>query len=300
MPVRRVLVEEQEIDPWAIVLLRPGGLPITTSGKVQRSLCKQQYLGGELKVLHEWINPAQRLKANAKNADAADRPAPGRKHNFPSLAGGYDRVRERVEAWLMNWLVDRAGVPRDEISRDKPFAEYGLDSLTAVELSHDLEDWLNLELTPVLAWNYPTPARLAEYLARAASAKPKATGGGRLFGWLAKRGGIRPPSGRSRSDERRRRSAATRPSRNDADAADEGVLGTEYSVLLARRSRSIRTIQYGSSMSDLSTRLGNLSPAKQRLFAEMLAQAPQAAEPIAIVGMACRFPGARISRASGG
>lgn len=174
--VRRVLVEEQEIDPWAIVLLRPGGLPITTSGKVQRSLCKQQYLGGELKVLHEWINPAQRLKANAKTADAADRPAPGRKHNFPSLAGGYDRVRERVEAWLMNWLVERAGVPREEISRDKPFAEYGLDSLTAVELSHDLEDWLNLELTPVLAWNYPTPARLAEYLARAALGETEGDG----------------------------------------------------------------------------------------------------------------------------
>ena len=40
--VRQMLVEDQEIDPAAIVLLRPGGLPLTTSGKVQRSLCRQR------------------------------------------------------------------------------------------------------------------------------------------------------------------------------------------------------------------------------------------------------------------
>jgi acyl carrier protein len=54
-------------------------------------------------------------------------------------------------------------------------AEYGLDSLTAVELSQELEDWLHVDLTPVIAWNYPTPATLAKYLATAA-------GGA---GWLA-------------------------------------------------------------------------------------------------------------------
>ena len=77
-----------------------------------------------------------------------------------------DRLTERIEIWLLDWLVDRAAVPQEEIRRDRPFAEYGLDSLTAVELSHDLEEWLGLELTPVLAWNYPTAARLSRYLAQ--------------------------------------------------------------------------------------------------------------------------------------
>ncbi len=58
--IRRELVQQQEVDPWAIVLLRPGNLPRTTSGKVQRSLCRQQYFGGQLKVLEEWTNPTQR------------------------------------------------------------------------------------------------------------------------------------------------------------------------------------------------------------------------------------------------
>lgn len=165
--IRRALVEEHEIDPRAIVLLRPGGLPVTTSGKVQRGLCRQQYLDDQLKELFCWKNPAFAAQANGNGASsAADGSKPHHNTPRPSLAGGVDRVSERIEAWLLSWLVDKAGVASGEISRERPFAEYGIDSLTAVELSHELEAWLGLELTPVLAWNYPTPARLAEYLAR--------------------------------------------------------------------------------------------------------------------------------------
>ena len=45
-------------------------------------------------------------------------------------------------------------------------------------------------------------------------------------------------------------------------------------------------------MSDL-TRLLELSPAKRELLARRLASSTEAAEPIAIVGMACRFAGAK-------
>ncbi|MEX2171919.1 MAG: SDR family NAD(P)-dependent oxidoreductase [Pirellulales bacterium] len=45
-------------------------------------------------------------------------------------------------------------------------------------------------------------------------------------------------------------------------------------------------------MSDLAQRLASLSPAQRQLLETRLAK-PAAAEPIAIIGMACRFPGAR-------
>jgi acyl carrier protein len=86
----------------------------------------------------------------------------------PLSAYEIDRLAERIETLMMEWLVERAGVAVDEVDRERPFAEYGLDSLTAVELSQQLEDWLNVPLTAVIAWNYPTPAALARYLAEQA------------------------------------------------------------------------------------------------------------------------------------
>ena len=46
-------------------------------------------------------------------------------------------------------------------------------------------------------------------------------------------------------------------------------------------------------MSDLATRLSKLSPAQRRLLEERLSERKAKAEPIAIVGMGCRFPGAQ-------
>ena len=79
-----------------------------------------------------------------------------------------NQLAKRIEAWLLEWMVQCAGVPRDDVDRERPFAEYGLSSLAAVELSRELEDMLKVRLSPVLAWNYPTPAALAPYLARLA------------------------------------------------------------------------------------------------------------------------------------
>ena len=89
-----------------------------------------------------------------------------------------DRLRERVEIWLMNWLTHRANVPQNDIHRDKPFADYGLDSLTAVEMSRDIEDWLGIQVTATVAWNYPTCMSMARYLARQMAGVAEDTGAG--------------------------------------------------------------------------------------------------------------------------
>ncbi|MEX2315826.1 MAG: acyl carrier protein, partial [Pirellulales bacterium] len=93
------------------------------------------------------------------------------------------RTAERIETWLLEWLVARLGLDVADVSRDRPFAEFGVDSLTAVELSHELETEFKVPLPPIVAWNYPTPAALARYLAeqasgpRAADAPAKAANG---------------------------------------------------------------------------------------------------------------------------
>jgi acyl-CoA synthetase (AMP-forming)/AMP-acid ligase II/acyl carrier protein len=189
--IRRTIVEHHELDPHAIVLIRQTSLPITSSGKVQRNLCREQYLADELKVVHSWTSPvptAAKREAESGRVDVqlhgdgvawtqenaatvgstgaatqaqAKRPAPRGPVNSVEL----DRTTEQIEEWLLKWLVGRLGMDPADVQRDRPFAEFGVDSLTAVELSHELEQEFKVQLPPIVAWNYPTPAALARFLA---------------------------------------------------------------------------------------------------------------------------------------
>jgi acyl-CoA synthetase (AMP-forming)/AMP-acid ligase II len=49
--IREAVVSEHEIVPHEIALLRPGALPKTTSGKIQRTLARQLWLAGSLERL---------------------------------------------------------------------------------------------------------------------------------------------------------------------------------------------------------------------------------------------------------
>jgi len=194
--IRRAVAEEHELDVYAVVLIGQASLPRTTSGKVQRNLCRQRFSTGELKVLAQWtgngdlhkqkINnkrpaekPASRVTSTrvgpnggagfARGSNGNGRPKKIKLEDRPLSADEIERLAERIEARLLDWLAEHTPVPDEEVDRDKPFAEYGLDSLAAVELSCQLEEWLKVQIAPVVAWNYPTPATLALYLAREAA-----------------------------------------------------------------------------------------------------------------------------------
>jgi acyl-CoA synthetase (AMP-forming)/AMP-acid ligase II len=59
--IREAVVTEHECVPHAIVLLRPGGLPKTTSGKIQRNLTRQLWSQGLLDVIERRREPATDL-----------------------------------------------------------------------------------------------------------------------------------------------------------------------------------------------------------------------------------------------
>lgn len=72
---------------------------------------------------------------------------------------------ESIAAWLTKWIADELKIVSNSIDTHKSFVYYGLDSVTVIVLSSDLEVWLGRELSPSIAWNYPTIATLAQHLA---------------------------------------------------------------------------------------------------------------------------------------
>ncbi|MEM8777863.1 MAG: acyl-CoA dehydrogenase family protein, partial [Cyanobacteria bacterium P01_G01_bin.49] len=75
-------------------------------------------------------------------------------------------TRGTIEDWLMNWLGNKLKISGQSIDPSRAFADYGIDSVMAVELAQDLQEWLAYpqELEASLAWNFPTIRALAKYL----------------------------------------------------------------------------------------------------------------------------------------
>ena len=55
--IRLKILEEHELAVYVVLLLRPGVLPKTSSGKVQRRICLAQFLAGELDNVGKWERP---------------------------------------------------------------------------------------------------------------------------------------------------------------------------------------------------------------------------------------------------
>jgi acyl-CoA synthetase (AMP-forming)/AMP-acid ligase II/acyl carrier protein len=152
--IRRAVIDVHEVDPRHVLLVRQATVPLTSSGKVQHGRCRTMFDEGQFQPKYRY------------DRSAAGEQAPIPIPNLPTAPTLQDRCSmvRVIESWMTQWLIARAGVAPEEVELDKPFADYGLDSMTAVELSGEIEDWSGFELTPIVAWNHPTVSRLSSYI----------------------------------------------------------------------------------------------------------------------------------------
>ncbi|MEU2712218.1 fatty acyl-AMP ligase [Streptomyces sp. NPDC007205] len=55
--VQRRLSEQYDVAPGGVLLVRPGTVRRTTSGKLERAAMRRMFLNGELTALHQWVDP---------------------------------------------------------------------------------------------------------------------------------------------------------------------------------------------------------------------------------------------------
>jgi acyl-CoA synthetase (AMP-forming)/AMP-acid ligase II/alkylation response protein AidB-like acyl-CoA dehydrogenase/acyl carrier protein len=60
-----------------------------------------------------------------------------------------------IENWLRAWVGRRLALPAIQIDPVRPFADFGVDSVTAVELADALAEWLQTPLPNTIAWDFP-------------------------------------------------------------------------------------------------------------------------------------------------
>lgn len=81
------------------------------------------------------------------------------------LVSASSRSEPELVQWLRVRLARQLELEPDQIDTQKDFADCGLSSVEAVNLSGDLENFLGCRLPPTLLWDYPTIETLARYLA---------------------------------------------------------------------------------------------------------------------------------------
>jgi acyl-CoA synthetase (AMP-forming)/AMP-acid ligase II len=86
---RQAVSQEHELPLYALVLVRPLSIPRTSSGKVRRQTCKQQYLDGALDVVAEWTADDERQKDEGRRmkAEISAQPHPSSLSLLSWLAG---------------------------------------------------------------------------------------------------------------------------------------------------------------------------------------------------------------------
>ena len=119
-------------------------------GKRRRTACRDLFLQEELEAHACWT-------AEVSNG-----------HFRPLEVGGTVPVRtaKEIEAWLVQRIAARLSLTPSQIQVTQPFLEMGMGSLDAMEITSDLQKWLDRPLSPTAIYNHPSTSALACWLAR--------------------------------------------------------------------------------------------------------------------------------------
>lgn len=136
-----------EVDVAAIVLIRQGTLPLTSSGKVRRAEARRLWLAGDLKEITVFRRAEPEVSSSGPHPRG---PAP----NLGEIA-----------AALCSELADVLNLPVDMIDPGEPLSNFGFGSLVAARLAERVSDRFGLPVSATQFYDTPTVQAVAEWIA---------------------------------------------------------------------------------------------------------------------------------------
>ncbi len=124
--IRGAMAREHELFIHAIVLVKPASIPKTSSGKIQRYVCREDYLQGRLKALHV-LGQETGLEPEAAN-------------------GKVPATVDEMCHWLQAWLEGKLHQPVEGVDPAQSLSDYGLDSLIVIELHNAIEATFGIDM----------------------------------------------------------------------------------------------------------------------------------------------------------
>jgi len=139
--VRKAVTAEHELPPDAVVLVRFGSIPKTSSGKIQRHACREEFLAGTLQIVGEWRGweageeePTDHAAGVLAALIDEIRPAPG-------TAGAQEIVSPAIAQIVMDHVRTIAKERAKALTLDSNIVtDLGLDSLERLQIASSLEE----------------------------------------------------------------------------------------------------------------------------------------------------------------
>lgn len=140
------IAANHEVGVAAIELIRPGAIPKTSSGKIQRRAARREFVEGRFDAIFSW-SPSR--VGGAASPQAADEAEAARLHDL-----------------LTQWFLESGELETTHIDIDRPLAVYGLDSVTAGEFSVFVETLTGERVPANFLWEYQTIRDIARFVIR--------------------------------------------------------------------------------------------------------------------------------------
>ncbi len=152
--IRSAVGEQHELEVYAVLLLQPGSIPKTSSGKIQRRACRNAYLAGKLALVGQ--------STREETGIAGDAVVPSR---VAATEQDTEKAYARIRDFLTHRIALRLSIEVGAVDVKQPFSSLGLHSMAAVEMAADLEKMMGHSLSPTLAYEYPCIDALSHHLA---------------------------------------------------------------------------------------------------------------------------------------
>lgn len=154
--IKEAINRHHEVQVHGVMLVKPGRIFKTSSGKIRRSACRDAYIAQQLEQVGNWQSTElQRFLAGESVMRGEAR------------VGMLDVITaDTIEQLVLDWIAQRTGVAASEIDVNASATSLGLDSVDVMSLFGDITNAMQLPIEPdaVQLWEIDSVRALARSL----------------------------------------------------------------------------------------------------------------------------------------
>ena len=161
--IRGAVAKEHELEVYAVVLIKVGSLPKTSSGKIQRYICKSKFLDNTLDAV------GTSIPEKTDDVEISGFPDKETLLGMPLK----DR-RELTESYLQNLIsiAFRNVLDGKKVGIHDNFFDLGGDSLLLIRMQNKIKEVLRKDIQITDLFKYPSVSSLAGFLAQGDEERP--------------------------------------------------------------------------------------------------------------------------------